>query len=125
MSNLRRRNDRQTNVNEKDMATEFLKSLLSAIFIAIEVMLSVLIISIVYSVIKLLNNGIDLSKGVVSFIALGTAILCILFGVFCHKARKYIDNESDRQYIVNYFAAIVALVALIVSLIGLIKDVSP
>ena len=52
--------------------------------------------------------------------ALSIALILVVLFVFCWTAKKSLDDETDRAFLVSYFSAITGIVALVVSVIALV-----
>lgn len=65
--------------------------------------------------------GFDLAKVVAGIVAFGSGLFLISICLSTIFTAKEIDKQTDRQYVAAMFSNIVALVALVVSLIALVK----
>lgn len=63
----------------------------------------------------------DLSKAVIAIIEFSMCLFLVAICMFTIATAKEIDKEKDRQYIAAMFSNIAALVALVVSLVALVK----
>ena len=115
--------------NKYSMSREWMKFIIFPVFWSVAIIAGILAIAfLIYggkTIFELANIStlaeVDFSKvvaGIVSF-CLGLFLISIcLSTVF---TAKEIDKETDRQYVAAMFSNIVALVALVVSLVALIK----
>ena len=112
--------------NQYSMSREWMKFIIYPVFFGTSVMSAILSLSFgIYSVKALLDamsgNAMDLQlfiKGLVSF------MICLYLISICFSTYftgKEIDKEDDKQYVATMFSNVVALVALVVSLVALIK----
>ena len=63
----------------------------------------------------------DLSKAVIAIIEFSMCLFLVAICMFTIATAREIDKEKDRQYIAAMFSNIAALVALVVSLVALVK----
>ena len=112
--------------NQYSMSREWMKFIIYPVFFGTSVMSAILSLSFgIYSVKALLDamsgNAMDLQlfiKGLVSF------MICLYLISIClstYFTGKEIDKEDDKQYVATMFSNVVALVALVVSLVALVK----
>lgn len=103
---------------------EWMKFVLTPIFWGIAVLSGVLgvgmIISICQNITTVFESGVW--NGIATLIIeLAIALFAIGFCVFSVMSAREIDKEADRGYIASMFSNIVAITALIVALVTLIK----
>ena len=48
-------------------------------------------------------------------------LLLVIFVVYCWKVSTEIKKEKDKGFVISYFSAIVAIVALIISIMAYLK----
>lgn len=116
--------------NQKySMSREWMKFIIYPVFWGVAIIVGILAIAfLIYggkTIFELANINtlaeFDLSKivaGIVSF-CLGLFLMSICLSTIF--TAKEIDKETDRQYVAAMFSNIVALVALVVSLVALLK----
>lgn len=116
----------QNQQNKKHSGTrEWMKVFLSAAFwtlVVISAVLGVLFVGYgISTIVEMVTSIFEwpvLLTGIIEII-IGISFICVC--AFSWVAAKEIDEETDRQYIASMFSNIVALVALIVALIALVK----
>jgi len=105
---------------------EWMKFILSPIFWTLVVFSAVLaIIFLIYGVQTLtgmFSEGFNWTVTITGLVEIFIGFFLISVCAFSWVSAKEIDEEKDRQYIASLFSNIVALVALIVALISLVKE---
>ena len=115
--------------NKYSMSREWMKFIIYPVFWGVAIIAGILAIAfLIYggkTIFEQVNistlAGFDLAKVVAGIIAFGVGLFLILVCLSTVFTAKEIDKETDRQYVAAMFSNIVALVALVVSLIALIK----
>ena len=104
---------------------EWMKFILSPIFWTLAFFSAVLaIVFLIYgacTLVGMVSAGLDWVVAITSAIELFIGLFLVAVCAFSWVSAKEIDEEKDRQYVASMFSNIVALVALIVSLIALVK----
>lgn len=105
---------------------EWMKYILTPIFWGVSaisgVLAIVMFVSLLQNITDVFENG-TLTNVVVFLFKFLTTFFTAGFCAFSIVAAKEIDKENDRTYIASVFSNIVAIVALIVSLVALLKGV--
>lgn len=104
---------------------EWMKFILSPIFWTLALISAVLAITfLIYGACTLtgmFSAGLDWVAAITGAIEFFIGLFLVAVCAFSWVSAKEIDEEKDRQYVASMFSNIVALVALIVSLIALVK----
>ena len=104
---------------------EWMKFILSPIFWTLAFLSAVLaIVFLIYGACTLagmFSAGLDWVAAITGVIEFFIGLFLVAVCAFSWVSAKEIDEEKDRQYVASLFSNIVALVALIVSLIALVK----
>lgn len=107
--------------NKQYSATrELLKFVLTPILFLVSLLS--LVIGIVLSVYTFshINTG-NIYEMATSMIVFISGLACFSIAVISFMAGKEIDKETDRQFVVAVFSGVVALIALVISIISLVK----
>lgn len=124
-------NEKQT--NQYSVSREWMKFIIYPVFWGTAIVTAIVALScVVYGCINAFSVFKDMSivqadpVGFVTKFSIGLVIFCI--GLFVASVSfatamtaKEIDNEKDRNYVAAMFSNVVALVALIISLVALLK----
>lgn len=116
----------QYNQTDKYSGTrEWMKFILSPIFWTLAFFSAVLaIVFLIYgacTLVGMVSAGLDWVVAITGAIELFIGLFLVAVCAFSWISAKEIDEEKDRHYVASLFSNIVALVALIVSLIALVK----
>lgn len=109
---------------EYSISREWMKFIITPVFWGIAVISGLLAVALfIYGVgtfESALNNA-DWSQAVSSCVSLCASFFMISICLSSFFAAKEIDKETDKQYVATIFSNIVALVALVVALISLVR----
>ena len=122
--------DAQQKVNEKySVSSEMMKFvivpvlwILAAVCLFIGVVFFAMLIKDASVLPESLKNQ-EYVQWIVVFIEFIVSIFSIALAFFSGLSAKEMDEEKDRQYVASVFSNIIALVALVVALIALVKGV--
>ena len=106
---------------------EWMKYILIPIFIGVSILSGLLSIAVFISIFKNITTVfVDISfSSLLTFIfELLIAFFTLGFCVFSIVTVREIDKENDRTYVASMFSNIVAIAALVVALVALLKEVS-
>lgn len=113
--------------NQYSVSREWMKFIIHPVFWTVAIIAGLLSLAFfVYGGVELavqLNTlySADWQKIIVGFLAVCIGFFLMAICLFTSFTAKEINEETDRQYIATMFANVVALVALVVSLIALVK----
>lgn len=104
---------------------EWMKFILTPIFWTLVVFSAILaLVFTIYgakTLADMLFAGFDWTTALTGLVAIFIGFFLVTVSAFSWVSAKEIDAEKDRQYVASMFSNIVALVALVVSLIALVK----
>jgi len=80
------------------------------------------VILIISVVLFLRDKGFHIVNIIVSLLVIFASFLSFMIGIICNRTEKAIDKEQDRNYVINYFSALVSLSSLIVALASILKN---
>ena len=106
---------------QRHIPTNYLKTSNYIIFLIFKCIL--VTAAIIFIVIPFTLNYSEGQSISVCSVSITLAVLCATFAVIYHVTGKAIDKETDKFYVVAFFSSTISFSALIISLIGLLKEV--
>lgn len=101
--------------------TEFLKIPLELMFGAIGIILSFFAIMFPIALFLMWGDVMGSNRALYILFVVMITLLCGVFAILSFNTGRELKYETDKNYIVSYFSAIVSFTALIISLISILK----
>ena len=114
----------EMNKQKNNLSSDFIKTPLILFFRIISVFCAIFGILFIVTLITMFreNKILNITDAIISIVFMAIVfVLVILFSIYFSKISKEIKVEKDVQYLLTYFSAVVSLLALIISFVGLIK----